>query len=48
MYKLLALACVTYFFACSSFAAPRAQSAEECGIAWRASTTFPNPIAARS
>jgi hypothetical protein len=33
MYKLLALAVATYFFATSSFAAPRAQSAEECGIA---------------
>ena len=33
MYKLLALAFATYFFASQSFAAPRAQSAEECGIA---------------
>jgi hypothetical protein len=33
MYKLLALAFVAYFFATSSFAAPRAESAQECGIA---------------
>jgi hypothetical protein len=33
MYKLLALAFATYFFASQSFAAPHAQSAEECGIA---------------
>lgn len=33
MYKLLALAFATYFFASQSFAAPRALSAEECGIA---------------
>lgn len=33
MYKLLALAFVAYFFANSSFAAPRAESAQECGIA---------------
>lgn len=33
MYKLLAFILITYFFASSSFAAPRAQSAEECVIA---------------
>ena len=33
MHKLLAAILVTYFFSSSSFAAPRAQSAEECGIA---------------
>jgi hypothetical protein len=33
MYKLLALVFAAAFFASSSFAAPRAQSAEECGIA---------------
>jgi len=33
MYKLLALAFATAFFASDIFAAPRAQSAEECGIA---------------
>ena len=33
MYQLLALAFVVMFFASSTFAAPRAQSAEECGIA---------------
>jgi lipopolysaccharide export LptBFGC system permease protein LptF len=33
MYKLFALALAAYFFANSSFAAPRAQSAQECGIA---------------
>jgi ribosomal protein S7 len=33
MDKLLALAFATYFLASSSFAAPRAQSAEECAIA---------------
>jgi len=33
MYKVLALAFAAYFFTTSSFAAPRAQSAEECGIA---------------
>jgi hypothetical protein len=33
LYKLLALAFITYFFASSGFAAPRAQSAEECAIA---------------
>ena len=33
MYKLLALAVAAAFFSSSSFAAPRAQSAEECSIA---------------
>ena len=33
MYKLLALAFAAYFFATSSFAAPRAESVEECSIA---------------
>jgi hypothetical protein len=33
MYKVLALAFAAYFFTTSSFGAPRAQSAEECGIA---------------
>jgi hypothetical protein len=33
MYKLLALAFAACFFAHSSFAAPRAESAQECGIA---------------
>lgn len=33
MYKVLALAFAAYFFSSSSFGAPRAQSAEECGIA---------------
>jgi hypothetical protein len=33
MYKLLILAFAAYFFATSSFAAPRAESAQECAIA---------------
>jgi hypothetical protein len=33
MYKLLALVFAAAFFASSTFAAPRAQSADECGIA---------------
>lgn len=33
MYRVLALAFAAYFFSSSSFGAPRAQSAEECGIA---------------
>jgi hypothetical protein len=33
MHKQLALALAAYFFATSSFAAPRAESAQECGIA---------------
>jgi hypothetical protein len=33
MYKVLTLAFAAYFFSTSSFGAPRAQSAEECGIA---------------
>jgi lipopolysaccharide export LptBFGC system permease protein LptF len=33
MYKLLALAFAAAFFASSTFAAPRAESAQECGIA---------------
>jgi hypothetical protein len=33
MYKLCALAFAAYFFANSSFAAPRAESAQECSIA---------------
>ena len=33
MYKLAALALAAYFFANSSFAAPRAESAQECSIA---------------
>jgi hypothetical protein len=33
MYKLLALVFAAVFFASPTFAAPRAQSAEECGIA---------------
>ena len=33
IYDALALAVAAVFFASSSFAAPRAQSAEECGIA---------------
>ena len=32
-YSLLALALAAFFFASSSFAAPRAESAQECGIA---------------
>jgi len=33
MYKVLAVAFAAYFFSSSSFGAPRAHSAEECGIA---------------
>ena len=33
MYKLVALVFAVAFFASSTFAAPRAESAEECGIA---------------